>query len=126
MIKTWQDRIYEDQTLIAEDAKADEIRELRASLEDAERRVINRTVATGHFTNAALQERDAELERITKAFGTELDTLSNRNYTLRKVLDQALEALNTCRIRSVSEWQVCDVTPKVITAAITAIQEVLK
>ena len=32
---------------------------------------------------AALQERNAEIERITEAFGIELDTLSNRNYTLR-------------------------------------------
>ena len=43
-IKTWQDRVYEDPTLIEEDAKADEIRELRAALkerdaEDEERRM---------------------------------------------------------------------------------------
>jgi len=33
-IKTWQDRTYEDPTLIEEDAKADEIRELRAILKE--------------------------------------------------------------------------------------------
>ena len=100
MIKTWQDRTYEDPTLIAEDAKADEIRELRASLEDAERRVINRTVATGHFTNAALQERDAEIEDAKTLLLLAQERFMAAEEKLaaqRKVLEMALEALKLAR-----------------------------
>ena len=62
---------------------------------------------------AALQERDAR-----DAAHTEIDAQ-------RVVLEQALEALQTCRIRSVTEGEVREVTPKIITNAITAIQEQL-
>lgn len=38
----------------------------------------------------------------------------------------ALAALETCRIRSVSEWEVSDVTPKNVTAAISALRTALQ
>ena len=63
---------------------------------------------------AALQERDAWVEKA-------VDRIEEQ----RKVLEQAEKALDTCRIRSVSEWEVREVTPKIITEAITAIQEQL-
>lgn len=39
-----------------------------------------------------------------------------------EAMKQALAALETCRIRSVSEWEVSDVTPKNVTAAISALR----
>lgn len=42
-----------------------------------------------------------------------------------EVMEQALAALETCRIRSVSEWEVSDVTPKNVTAAISALRTAL-
>ena len=38
----------------------------------------------------------------------------------------ALEALETCRIRSVSEWSVEDITPKNVTAAIAALRTAIQ
>ena len=45
---------------------------------------------------------------------------------LKQAVQQALEALETCRIRSVSEWSVEDVTPKNITAAIAALRTAIQ
>lgn len=45
---------------------------------------------------------------------------------LKQAAQQALEALETCRIRSVSEWSVEDVTPKNITAAIAALRTAIQ
>ncbi len=38
----------------------------------------------------------------------------------------ALAALETCRIRSVSEWSVEDITPKNVTAAIAALRTAIQ
>jgi hypothetical protein len=43
----------------------------------------------------------------------------------RKVLEQALDALESCRIRSVSEWEVREVTPRHVTTALEALREAL-
>ena len=43
-----------------------------------------------------------------------------------EAMRQALAALETCRIRSVSEWEVSDVTPKNITAAIAALRAAIQ
>ncbi len=42
-----------------------------------------------------------------------------------EAMKQALAALETCRIRSVSEWSVEDITPKNVTAAIAALRTAL-
>ncbi len=42
-----------------------------------------------------------------------------------EVMKRALAALETCRIRSVSEWSVEDITPKNVTAAIAALRTAL-
>jgi inorganic pyrophosphatase len=39
-------------------------------------------------------------------------------------LKQALEALETCQIKRVSEWEVEDITPTIIKEAIAAIKKV--
>ena len=43
-----------------------------------------------------------------------------------EAMKQALAALETCRIRSVSEWEVSDVTPKNVTAAISALRNAIQ
>jgi len=43
-----------------------------------------------------------------------------------EAMKQALAALETCRIRSVSEWEVSDVTPKNVTAAISALRTAIQ
>lgn len=43
-----------------------------------------------------------------------------------EAMKQALAALETCRIRSVSEWSVEDVTPKNVTAAIQALRTAIQ
>lgn len=43
-----------------------------------------------------------------------------------EVMKLALEALETCRIRSVSEWSVEDITPKNVTAAIAALRTAIQ
>ena len=43
-----------------------------------------------------------------------------------EAMKQALAALETCRIRSVSEWSVEDITPKNVTAAIAALRTAIQ
>ena len=43
-----------------------------------------------------------------------------------EVMKLALAALETCRIRSVSEWSVEDITPKNVTAAIAALRTAIQ
>ena len=45
---------------------------------------------------------------------------------ITKAAQQALAALETCRIRSVTEWEVSDVTPKNVTQAIDALRAALQ
>ena len=45
---------------------------------------------------------------------------------ITKAAQQALAALETCRIRSVTEWEVTDVTPKNVTQAIDALRAALQ
>ena len=107
-IKTWSQRITPESTVVAQlRAMQAEINELRA----------------------ALQERDAEIEGWKADQKENLANQCNLQATIkaqRNVLEQALEALQTCRIRSVTEGEVREVTPKIITNAIIAIQEQLK
>jgi len=51
---------------------------------------------------------------------------TKRTNKLIEAARQAKAALETCRIRSVSEWEVRDVTPTVVNEAITALKEALK
>ena len=46
--------------------------------------------------------------------------------TIINAMKLALAALETCRIRSVSEWSVEDITPKNVTAAIAALRTAIQ
>ena len=140
-IKTWQTSLGHDRPLLAcgavGEAMQDEIDELRAALEACELELAQITclLSKNEDFEKTIAERDAEIERLTAmpyisetaravAYGKKIDAQ-------RKVLDQALEALengpstfHTYPDKSECRCSQCQFV-RLRKAAITAIQEVL-
>lgn len=66
------------------------------------------------YTLMLAKERDEAGERMKAAIAK----LVAENEAQAALLRQAVEALKTCERRSVSEWEVVDMTPKIVRAAI--------
>ena len=98
-IKTWQDRAYEDPTLIEEDAKADEIRELRAALKERDAEIEQLRVQLAGCGVAAMQNTESSkagrAKREDYGWSNSYDDVCrmvDREIAQRAVMQQALDA----------------------------------
>ncbi len=74
------------------------------------------------YTLMMAKERDEAYEALKKA----VVKLRAENEAKDALLRQAVDALKTGQIRAVSEWEVRDLTPKIVREAIEAIRQHLE
>lgn len=73
-----------------------------------------------------LVAENEQKESALKIVEATCDDFANQIEAKDALLRQAVEALKTGQIRAVSEWEVRDVTPKIVRAAIAAIRQHLE